>query len=136
MFPNSDSYVGTSFKIGASRYYGWILINVNAGVIKVKSYTYNDVANQGINAGQTSSLSVTAFSEFDFAVSPNPATDIITINSLETISQVQAIDVTGRTITLPFTVNSSTTENLPAGMYILKVTSDTNKTAIRKIIKK
>lgn len=136
MFPNGDSYVGTSFKIGASRYFGWILVNVNAGVIKVKSYAYNDVANQGINAGQTTSLSVTGFSDFDFAVYPNPATDVITINCLETITQVQAIDVTGRTIALPFTANSSTTENLPAGIYILKVTSDSNKTAIRKIIKK
>lgn len=136
LFANGDSYIGTTFKIGGNRHYGWILINTTGSVIKVKSYAYNTVVNQSINAGQTTSLSVAGFSDFDFSVYPNPATDIITINSLETISQAQAIDVTGKTIFLPVTLNSITTQNLATGVYVLKLTSDTNKKAFRKIIKK
>ena len=48
MFPNGDSYIGTTFKIGSSKHYGWILVHVNNDVITIKKYAYNNVANQGI----------------------------------------------------------------------------------------
>ncbi|MCG2610395.1 T9SS type A sorting domain-containing protein [Flavobacterium sp. SM15] len=135
-FPNGDSYVGTTFKIGTNRYYGWILVNVNAGVIQVKSYAYNDSANQSINAGQTTALSMNDFSGFDFSLYPNPATNFITIKSSETITRAKAIDVTGRTISLNLNDALINTEKLPAGIYILELSSDTNKIAVQKIVKK
>lgn len=135
MFPNGDSYVGTTFKIGANRYYGWILVNVNGSVIKVKSYAYNAIANQGINAGQTSVLSVTPFSDFEFSFYPNPVKNFITIHSQETISYAKAIDMTGRIISLEINNTSINTEKLPTGIFILELTSSNKKIAIQKIVK-
>lgn len=135
MFPNGDSYVGTTFKIGTNRYYGWILVNVNGSVVKIKSYAYNDIANQGINAGQTSVLSVTAFSDFEFTFYPNPIKNFITIQSQETISTAKAIDMTGRTISLEINNTLINTEKLPTGIYILELLSNNSKIAIQKIVK-
>jgi len=136
LFPNGDSYVGTTFKIGTNRYYGWILVNVNGSVIKVKSYAYNDIANQSINAGQTTVLAVTAFSNFEFSFYPNPVENFIYINSFETISNAKAIDMNGRTISLEINNALINTEKLPTGIYILELTSSNKKSAIRKIVKK
>lgn len=137
MFPNGDSYVGTTFKIGANRYYGWILVNVNGSTIKIKSYAYNDTANQSINAGQTTNLSVTGFSDFEFSFYPNPTENFIYINSSETISTAKANDMNGRVISLEIINNALINiEKLPTGIYILELTSSTKKIAIRKIVKK
>ena len=50
----TDKYVGLKFKIGANTHYGWMLVDVSstADTLIIKSYAYNDVPNQSINAGE------------------------------------------------------------------------------------
>lgn len=56
-FPvGNDQYIGVQFKLGTAIHYGWVLVELKTnGEVVVKSYAYEDVANTGIAAGNTSS---------------------------------------------------------------------------------
>ncbi|MCP4183037.1 MAG: T9SS type A sorting domain-containing protein [Hyphomicrobiales bacterium] len=66
---SSTGYVGFRFKIGVNNHYGWIELEVTdassgANMVLIKSWAYNDVADQGLLAGTTIALPV-EFVSFD-----------------------------------------------------------------------
>lgn len=135
MFPNGDSYVGTTFKIGANRYYGWILVNSTAGVITVKSYAYNDVANQSITAGQ-STLSTDEFSQdLKLKIYPNPIKSTFSIIGNGLINEIEIFDLVGKSVFYKQNPNNEINiEFLPIGFYVSRIKSE-NGTSIIKLIK-
>lgn len=137
MFPNGDSYIGTTFKIGNNKYYGWILVNSNNGTITVKSYAYNDVPNQSIKTGQT--LGTTEASNIDFQLSifPNPVQEIINIKTNEKIISKSVINANGQMILNDRSKNNQlNVQQLASGVYFLEITTENNKKNIQKFIKK
>jgi hypothetical protein len=135
-FPSGDSYVGVKFKLGANVHYGWILINSTGGAngtITVKSYAYETVANQSINAGQV--LSNLTFNNFKAKVFPNPSSEFVQIVSDKNIISAIAIDVTGKTTHLNLNNNSVIISGLTPGLYMLQLITDTNDSYVEKIVK-
>lgn len=83
-------------------------------------------------------LGVTEIQDVSFAVSPNPATDIVTITTNEILNSVELFDVNGRVVkNVDF--KSSTNSNqvnvsdLSSGIYMMKITSDKG-TATKKLV--
>ena len=68
-------------------------------------------------------------------ISPNPATDFITVKSKSKINSIEVFDVVGRKMTTTFNDDKIDVRNLQSGSYILKIeTKDGIKT--EKFIKK
>lgn len=69
----------------------------------------------------------------EFSFSPNPVSDRLVINCSEAVSQVEVLDVAGRTL---MTSNSTTvdTKALSAGVYMLRVVTE-NGVSARKFVK-
>lgn len=63
---------------------------------------------------------------------PNPATDMIYINSEDMIEYMQLFDLEGKTIRNTYKNNSMNVSDLPSGLYILKVKAG-NTIAIKKV---
>ncbi|NQY28709.1 MAG: T9SS type A sorting domain-containing protein [Flavobacteriaceae bacterium] len=133
-FPEGISYVGVKLKLGANTHYGWLRVNSASGVITLLDYAYNTTANESINAGQQV-LSINDFSNtMKVSYYPNPAKDVIHINSKNTIKEANLIDISGKTIILKVFNNNVNISAFPSGVYFLHVKSGKN-TAIKKIIK-
>lgn len=90
----------------------------------------------GANAGQTwfSTLSNSNNSELKFGLYPNPAKNNITVSGLINSSSVEICSLSGQVL-LQKEFNGETTFyfNLPTGIYILKIISD-SKIAVKKLI--
>ncbi len=84
-------------------------------------------------------LATENFFASNFAVYPNPATDVVNINaknSTLTIDAIQITDLNGRTVkTVKGMTNQINISELNAGVYFLKVTTDQG-TGTTKIIKR
>jgi hypothetical protein len=138
-FPMGDSYIGTTFKIGTSKYYGWILVSSTggaAGIITVKSYAYNNVADQSINTGQTT-LGIDGFSLIKYNIFPNPVNDIFTINSYlnTTEFKVSIIDINGKIINLTSSNDLFNISQLNAGIYFIRIEDNQGNSEIKKVVK-
>lgn len=137
-FPAGDSYIGTKFKIGASTYYGWILVSStggSTGVITVKSYAYNNVANGSITAGQA--LGVNDLnSDFELKVYPNPTTDYVYIKTEKTINSVSVHTANGEVIKANIDNNMVDFSQFSSGIYFLNFISEDNERMSVKLIKK
>lgn len=68
-------------------------------------------------------------------VYPNPATELIYINSNELINEVEIYNLRGKQVLKSGKVSSLNVSNLQAGIYLVKIISE-DKTITKKIIKK
>lgn len=143
-FPAGDSYIGTKIKIGTSTYYGWILVNSTGGptgigptgTITIKSYGYNNVANQQINAGQTT-LSNDKFNAIKYNLYPNPISDNFSLENNSSASEykVSIIDLFGKTLNLVSNNDSFNITQLNSGVYFVRIEDSEGNLEIKKIIK-
>lgn len=129
-FPNVDTYLGAQFKIGANTHYGWILVNWDgAGTFIVKSFAYNNVPNESINAGETSNStsSVVRLENILVSVFPNPTSDLLMINLNEAINaEVTIYNLSGQNVK-QLSMNGNTkvdVSNFTSGVYMLHVATD------------
>ena len=135
MFPSGDSYIGTTFKIGTAKYYGWILVNFTNNVITVKKYAYNNVANQGLTAGQTSGI-VNNESEPMISIYPNPTQDQINFNQPEMVKNVIIYTTTGQKVFETNELqNNISINNFPSGVYLINIETMTSAHITKKIVK-
>lgn len=135
MFPSGDSYIGTTFKIGTAKYYGWILVNFTNNVITVKKYAYNNVANQGLTAGQTSGIENNE-SEPMISIYPNPTQDQINFNQPEMVKNVIIYTTTGQKVFETNELqNSISINNFPSGVYLINIETITGAQITKKIVK-
>lgn len=86
----------------------------------------------------TYDLSVSDFNTTNFAVYPNPATNLITITSPTLIKQVEVINILGQKV-ITMSPNSGQVQlninNLSTGNYLLRISDDTT-TQVKRLIKK
>ncbi|MEX0987950.1 MAG: Ig-like domain-containing protein, partial [Bacteroidales bacterium] len=74
----------------------------------------------------------------DLSIYPNPAVEILNIRSSVDVAMISIIDITGHTVRLlenPGREFSISLENIPAGIYILKVQDDESNAVTRRILK-
>ncbi|HPS71944.1 MAG TPA: T9SS type A sorting domain-containing protein [Bacteroidales bacterium] len=135
MFPSGDSYIGTTFKIGTAKYYGWILVNFSNNVITVKKYAYNNVANQGLTAGQTSGIENNE-SEPMISIYPNPTQDQINFSQPEMVKNVIIYTTTGQKVFETNELqNNISINNFPSGVYLVNIETITGAQITKKIVK-
>ncbi|WP_294733754.1 T9SS type A sorting domain-containing protein [uncultured Flavobacterium sp.] len=140
MFPAGDSYVGVTFKIDGNKHYGWVLVHSTGGdaaTLTIKSYAYNDVADEAILAGQEDTAAIDSFiSTPSLSVYPNPVKSSFSIKSdSQEIISVEIFDVQGKSVfqvTNPSEVIS--VDFLKAGFYVSKINS-ANGVSVTKFIK-
>lgn len=78
-------------------------------------------------------LNVRELTDSTFSVSPNPATDIVTITSNETLNSVELFDVNGRTVLVSKGANQINISDLSSGIYMMKISTNNGSTT-KKII--
>lgn len=135
MFPTGDSYIGTTFKIGSSKYYGWILVNVTNDVVTVKKYAYNNTANQGLTAGQTTGIEDQE-SLVNLSVYPNPTHDFVVLNNPEFVNHISLYTITGQLLISNLDFNQPISlQSYPIGTYILCIETKSGMKRVEKIVK-
>lgn len=80
-------------------------------------------------------LSISDFSKNNLTIYPNPAKNLITIDSTEKISEISLFNVQGRKLDLQWDVDKIDISNLTTGIYLLKVTFENYSEVIKKIVK-
>lgn len=136
MFTNGDSYIGTTFKIGSSRYYGWILVNYNNGEVTVKKYAYNNVANQSLTAGQTTGIEESDINQ-TISFYPNPTQGVIQLKNAESIKTISIFSLNGQLLNIETENQTSISlQEYPAGIYFLSIEKTDGQRFTDKIIKR
>ncbi|MEP2935738.1 MAG: T9SS type A sorting domain-containing protein [Gilvibacter sp.] len=72
----------------------------------------------------------------DLIISPNPATELVQIDSSHYIKEVQVYSITGQLLKTIYDQNNIDLSSLQSGIYILKVFNDANQETVQKIVKK
>ncbi len=97
----------------------------NGGFIGIDSFK--------INRGTLNSPN---FNQNNVSISPNPATNIVKINTPKTITQVEIYDVLGRNTSVKkIDLNTIDISDLSTGTYIMNLTLNDASTISKKIIK-
>lgn len=71
----------------------------------------------------------------DIILTPNPAENYFTVKSAEEISSVEMLDLFGRSLNSQ-SVGATVTFDLPAGTYLVKVTTVSGNTSVQKLMVK
>lgn len=122
MFPSGDSYIGTTFKIGVYRYYGWILVHLNNGIVTVKSYAYNNTPSGSIFAGQTIDLSTTYFhTPVDLHWVQNPVQSTLSVNLPEQVVSLAIYALNGQCLYRQNGGHSMDVSDWAAGVYLAEI---------------
>lgn len=108
----------------------------NGAIDDLKIYNYvlsdSEVANLYDN---NSTLTVTDFSKTQSAeVYPNPVKDILNIKTSGTVKSVEIFNTSGSKVKEGKSTNIDM-KQLPAGMYMVKITDSEGKTTTKKVIK-
>ncbi|AXG69130.1 hypothetical protein KORDIASMS9_01349 [Kordia sp. SMS9] len=81
-------------------------------------------------------LSAAEVELIDVKIYPNPASDFITIEGIDTIQSVEVHSILGKRVGVSMNTNSQLdVSKLQSGIYFLKVIDDQNRSAIKKFIK-
>ncbi|MBX7204696.1 MAG: T9SS type A sorting domain-containing protein [Bacteroidia bacterium] len=90
---------------------------------------------KGPGPGPKPELSAQTIGFSNLIAYPNPFSDIITFQSTETISLIEAFDISGRSVTIDLRGDMLHTGNWSKGMYIIRVTTTGQLTTTFKMIK-
>ncbi|MFM9987618.1 LamG-like jellyroll fold domain-containing protein [Flavobacterium sp.] len=117
--------------------------NTNTGTLTsfdLTGVTSNWVAVGSVTTGNTCSAFLNA-ADFEFSskltVYPNPSSDVFSINS-DTNGTIVVYDLIGKIIkseTIDLGITKLDLSNYPSGIYLMKVTNDSNQTKTMKLIK-
>ncbi len=83
-----------------------------------------------------SMMSVTDLSASAISIYPNPTTGILNIQSEKPVKQIQLISVEGKIVRKYNASNQLNIQELPKGVYVLKIQLENGKTEVQKVIKK
>ncbi|SFA72958.1 Por secretion system C-terminal sorting domain-containing protein [Flavobacterium swingsii] len=117
--------------------------NTNTGTLSnftLTGTTSNWTGTGGVTTGNTCSTYL-AVNDFEFSsklsVYPNPSSNVFSINS-ETRGNIVVYDLIGKIIkseNLDLGITKLNLSNYPSGLYLMKVTNDSNQTKMMKLIK-
>ena len=106
---------------GAGAYYfNWALnfyqkedSTINAIYVNSLTITKNDAV-----------LSTPTFNNFEFSMSPNPANNLLNINSKETLNKVEIFNLLGKKVLSTTNTKSIDVSSLTKSVYLVKISSD------------
>ncbi|WP_343328629.1 T9SS type A sorting domain-containing protein [Polaribacter staleyi] len=99
--------------------------------------------NSTINALYQNSLTITkngavlstpTFNNFEFAMSPNPASNVLTISSKETLNKVEMFNLLGKKVLTTTNTNTIDVSSLSKSVYLVKLSSDKG-VSTKKLVK-
>ena len=135
-----EAFAGVRFNLSDGAHFGWIRVEISGpGVIRVVDYAYESQPNTPIIAGATGVASDPDALESGYLfseVSPNPvagrSTFQLAVGQAETVT-AELFDALGRRVQTLFTgaltpgtpqTVAVTASELPAGVYVVRVTGD------------
>lgn len=100
--------------------------NVNTGTISISEIVFNT----------NETLSTTTFKDFAFSIYPNPTNSVVNIFSENKITKLQLFNIVGKKVleTKNLQNNTINVSHLNAGVYLLRLQDDNNKTKTQKLI--
>ena len=121
----TNKYLGLKFVVGGNTYYGWARLDVTlAGNFTIKDYAYNNVAGQGILAGQNG-LGLTQFSNSEIKITAFEKTAQVILGDMtESEGTIIVSDMEGREIKNIGISQTKTTidlQDVKAGIYFIAV---------------
>ena len=114
-----------------------IVYNRAAGIATTDMFTYevcdanNTCSTATVSVSLKSVLSIENVSEFDLNVYPNPATDVINIETNQNIESITLIDISGK-IVKTSNISSINLQGLNKGVYFVSVRT-TSQVSTKKI---
>lgn len=131
------SSLNAHFGIGTSTAISQVKIIWPSGVVDV---IYNPTINQMLTVTEASSpMKVDEVSGSKFVLSPNPASDLITLSNIDNLSVVKLsiISTDGKLVkNVTLTNNTFSVSELSNGMYILSIQTADGKKYAEQFIKK
>lgn len=138
----TDKYLGLKIRVGVNTHYGWARLDVagDAASFTIKDYAYESTPDGCIYAGQIISGIPENTRETGYSISPNPWTSSATLqttghfnNTALTIFNSygqkagQVYGISGQTAVIQ-------RNDLPAGLYFIRLTEDNRPTVTLKIL--
>ncbi len=137
-----NKYLALKLIVGTNTYYGWARIDLLATSTSftIKDYAYESTPNTCIHAGQTI-LGINEDSNKNiYSIFPNP---LISSTTIQTIANLKNATLTiynsfGQTLKQVNNISGQTVsfsrENLPNGLYIIRLTEENKIIAVEKLI--
>jgi len=138
----TNKYLALKLIVGTNTYYGWARLDFleMSGSFTIKEYAYESTPNDCIQSGQTNLGTNENSNKTIFSIFPNPFISSTTIESVgnlknatltiynsygQTLKEVK--NISGQTVSL-------SRENLPSGLYFIKLTEENKSIAVEKIL--
>jgi len=138
----SDKYLALKLIVGTNIYYGWARFDIlaNSGSFTIKDYAYESTPNGCIQSGQNNLGGNEISKNNNYTIFPNPFNTDTTIQTIDNFKNVtlliynsygqevrQVNNLEGQSISLH-------RDNLPSGLYYIKLTEKNKVIATEKII--
>ncbi|ROI11557.1 T9SS C-terminal target domain-containing protein [Kaistella haifensis] len=95
----------------------------------------DNVTLEANSVAQLGTSQVGQIGDVKLSVYPNPATDVLTVNSASKVKAAKVYDVTGKQVNASVQGNQIDVKNLAKGVYILNVSTEKGSESV-KFIKK
>jgi hypothetical protein len=138
----TDKYLALQLIVGTQTYYGWARLDflAQSGSFTIKDYAYESTPNTCILSGQTHLGNIENQSKDYLSIYPNPFNSSTTIQTIGTLNNAhltlynsygqivkQQTHLSGGTISI-------SREELPSGIYYIRLTADNKNIAAEKLI--
>jgi hypothetical protein len=138
----SDKYLALKLIVGTNTYYGWARFDIlaNSGSFTIKDYAYESTPNVCIQSGQNNLGGNEISKNNNYTIFPNPFNTDTTIQTIDNFKNAtlliynsygqevkQVNNLEGQSVSL-------LRDNLPVGLYYIKLTEKNKVIAAEKII--
>jgi hypothetical protein len=138
----TNKYLALKLIVGTNTYYGWVRLDLLATSTSftIKDYAYQSTPNACIQSGQTILGIHENSSIIIFSIFPNP---FISSTTIQTIGNLKNATLTiynsyGQTLKQVTTISGQTVslsrDNLPSGLYFIRLTEENKIIAVEKIL--
>ena len=138
----TDNYLALKLLVGTTTHYGWVRLDLlgTSTSFTIKDYAYQSTPNACILSGQTTLDRSDNSSKTIFSIFPNP---FISSTTIHTNGNLQNATLTiynfnGQILKQVTTISGQTVsisrDNLPSGLYFIRLTEENNLIAVAKLI--
>jgi hypothetical protein len=138
----TNKYLALKLIVGTNTYYGWVRLDLLATSTSftIKDYAFQSTPNACIESGQTILGIIENSSRNIFSIFPNPFISSTTIKTIRNIKNatLTIYNLYGQTLKQVKNISGQTVslyrDNLPSGLYFIRLTEDSKIIAIEKLI--